>query len=290
MLYNRIPLASHRALFLGFSKLNRYSVGVSDYTGDTVAKQPRWVYRSVKSQSQAVNQTVDRQDELVRDYLPLVRQIARRYSRARSAPVEDLVQVGALGLLKAIKRFDAESCKNPSLRSYAALFIKGEISHYLRDNASLVQAPRRLLDAGRLLSRAEEALRRGLGRAPTLDELALRCGISVDEVIAVLQSRDACTYYRSFDAGREEDVPSLSETLADQRHVDAQERAETREAIAQSLKNLGEKTRQIMEFVYFQDLTQKETAHLLGWSEMKVSRALRRGLSKLKEILLTEIF
>lgn len=241
-----------------------------------------------------VGRTTAVDEKIVTDYLPLVRQIARRYSRASGVSLEDLIQVGAVGLLKAVKGFDAQRCKNATLHGYAALFIKGEISHYLRDQASLVRTPRRLFDAGNKLSRAEEALKTECGRSPTLDELSMRSGLSVEEVLDILQARDACTFYQSLDgpaSGEDLDESApLAETIADERHIGAIERAEMREAIAQSLKNLSAKSRQIIECVYFEDLSQKETARLVGWSEMKVSRAVRAGLRKLKELLLTEIF
>lgn len=234
-------------------------------------------------------------EALVREYLPVVKQIARRYSRASAASLDDLVQVGSLGLLKAVQGYDRDRCRNASFHSYAQLFIKGEIRHYLRDQAALIQQPRRLSESAARIVTVEEALKRELQRTPTLDELSLRSGLSVAELVETMQSSDACHFYDSLDGGTSEDDCNLSdrglsEVLADKRQTEAMERAELREILVHSLRNLGAKTREIIEFVYFQDLTQKETAQLLGWSEMKVSRAVKKGLAKLKEILLTEIF
>ncbi len=231
-------------------------------------------------------------DARVRDYLPLVSQIAARFNRASSVSKEDLVQVGALGLLKAIRGYDRERCKNASFRSYATLFIRGEIQHYLRDQASLVQQPRRVVDSAARLAVAEEQLTRELERTPAAVELAMRAGLPLSAVVEAQQARDACTFYDSLDQcdTGEDQLGTWSERLPDRNQIEKIEEAETRAIVGNAVRSLGAKSRQVIEYVYFDEMTQKETARLLGWSEMKVSRAVRKALTKLKAILLTEIF
>lgn len=233
-------------------------------------------------------------DEMVRSYLPLVRQIAKRYSRVNAELFEDLLQVGCVGLLKAIRAYDPTREEKASFKTFALCYIKGEIRHYLRDHSTLVQVPRRLSEISTKISQVEEQLMQELEHVPTAQEISDRCGISVTDVREAQQSWEACTRYESLDGGDEaegrEDTRALCEMVADRRHLDEIANAEERELLAQALCNLGDKTRQILEFVFFYDLTQKETAQLLGLSEMGVSRAVKSSVKKLKEILFTEIF
>lgn len=232
-------------------------------------------------------------EAVVREYMPLVSQIARRYGRFRPDLVEDLTQVGAVGLLKSIQYYDPDRARVASFKTVASCYIKGEIRHFLRDHASLVQVPRKYSEMNVQLSQHEERLSRELGHTPTLAELAESSGYSVAEICEAQRSVDACVHYESFDATDadedRDDTRALSELVADRKYQDFQLAAEDRELIAQALKNLGEKTRRIVEFVYFYDLTQKETARKLGISEMGVSRAIKSALGKLRDVLATEI-
>jgi RNA polymerase sigma-B factor len=233
-------------------------------------------------------------DQLVRQYLPTVRQIAKRYSRVNPESFEDLLQVGCVGLLKAARTYDPNREHKASFKTFALVYIKGEIRHYLRDHASLVQIPRRLNEISTKISQAEEQLTQELEHAPSPEEISVRTGLSATEVREALASWEACTRVESLDAGDDsegrEDTRALCEMVADRRQLDALSFDEEREVLAQAMHTLGEKTREIIEFVYFYDLTQKETAQILGLSEMGVSRALKSAMKSLKEILFTEIF
>jgi RNA polymerase sigma-B factor len=224
--------------------------------------------------------------------MPLVRQIARRYSQYNPDSHEDLVQVGAIGLLKTIKYYDPNRSRSASFKTLATCYIRGEIRHYLRDHASLVQVPRKLTEMNAQLTQLEERLTRQLDRAPTVQELAEKSGFSVSEILEAQQSWEARIHYESFDSSFEEeereDKRCLAEIVADKRVLDEQFASEDRELVTQALKRLGERTREIVEFVFFYDLSQKETATVLGLSEMGVSRAVHSGLKKLRDILKTE--
>lgn len=232
------------------------------------------------------------QDLIVRKFMPLVRQIARRYSQYNPDSHEDLVQVGAIGLLKTIKYYDPNRSRSASFKTLATRYIRGEIRHYLRDHASLVQVPRKLTEMNAQLTQLEERLTRQLDRAPTVQELAEKSGFSVSEILEAQQSWEARIHYESFDSSFEEeereDKRCLAEIVADKRVLDEQFASEDRELVTQALKRLGERTREIVEFVFFYDLSQKETATVLGLSEMGVSRAVHSGLKKLRDILKTE--
>ncbi len=226
--------------------------------------------------------------ELVETHMALVRQIARKYSQYQPDGFEDLVQVGSIGLLKAIKYYDPHRLRTASFRTLATCYIRGEIRHYLRDHCSLVQVPRRLTEMNSQLSQLEERLTKVLDRSPTVHELSEHSGFSVQDVLEAQQSWEARNHYESLDYGEEderEDRRSLSEVVPDKRYQDSFVASEERELVIQALKSLGDRTRQIIEFVFFYDLSQKETAYVLGLSEMGVSRAVHSALKKLKEMV-----
>jgi RNA polymerase sigma-B factor len=233
-------------------------------------------------------------DLVIKQYMPLVNQVARRYARFRPDMLEDLVQVGSIGLLKAIKYYDPERSRTASFKTVASCYIRGEIRHFLRDHCSLVQVPRKFNEINTQLFHLQEILTKELDRAPTVQELSEKSGYSVQDICDAQRSWDACVYYESFDSSDEhddrDDSRSLSEVVPDKKYQDFQLAAEDRELLINGLKHLGETTRQIIEFVYFADLTQKETAQKLGISEMGVSRAVHSALKKLKDVLSTEIF
>ncbi|HMX47455.1 MAG TPA: sigma-70 family RNA polymerase sigma factor, partial [Candidatus Obscuribacter sp.] len=163
------------------------------------------------------------------------------------------------------------------------------IRHYLRDHCSIVQVPRRLTEMNSQLSQLEEKLTRALDRTPTVQELAAASGFSVQDVLEAQQSWEVRVHYESLDGNSEEDERedrrALSEVVPDRRYQELFAASEDRELISQALKRLGERTRQIVEFVFFYDLSQKETAYVLGLSEMGVSRAVHSALKKLREIM-----
>ncbi|HEY9684186.1 MAG TPA: sigma-70 family RNA polymerase sigma factor [Oculatellaceae cyanobacterium] len=230
--------------------------------------------------------------EIVKLHMPLVRQIARRYSQFNPDSMEDLVQVGSIGLLKAVKYYDPNRTRSASFKTLATCYIRGEIRHYLRDHCSLVQVPRKLTEMNAHLTQLEEKLTKVLNRSPNTQELAEASGFSVPEILEAQQSWEARIHYESFDSTGDDDDRderrSLSETVPDRKYQEWERVSEEREQISQALKKLGERTREIVEFVFFYDLSQKETASVLGLSEMGVSRAVHNALNKLRDMLKTE--
>lgn len=235
--------------------------------------------------------TEDEVNDLVRDNMPLVRQIARRYSQCYPDSFEDLVQVGSIGLLKAINYYDPNRTRAASFRTLATCYIRGEIRHYLRDHASIVQVPRKLTEINAQISQLEERLTKSLNRSPSVSELSAHSGFTVREILDAQQSWEARLHYESLDGAEDDDRDDhrgLSEVVADRKYMELLKMSEDRELLTQALKNLGEKTRQIVEFVFFYDLSQKETACVLGLSEMGVSRAVHSGLKNLREVIVAE--
>lgn len=229
--------------------------------------------------------------DLVRAHMTLVKQIARRYSQCYPDSFEDLVQVGSIGLLKAINYYDPTRSRAASFRTLATCYIRGEIRHYLRDHASIVQVPRKLTEINAQVSQLEEKLTKSLNRGPTVQELSQFSGFSVAEILEAQQSWEARLHYESLDGNDDDDRDDhrgLSEVVADKKYQDLLHMSEDRELLTQALKMLGDKTRQIVEFVFFYDLSQKETAIVLGLSEMGVSRAVHSGLRRMRDIINAE--
>ena len=229
---------------------------------------------------------------IIKHYMPLVRQIARRYSHFHPDSMEDLSQVGYIGLLKAIRYYNPKRTHCASFKTLAVHYIRGEIRHYLRDYSSLVQIPRRLSEINSRLSKLDEQLFKLLDRAPTIQELTEASGYTQEEILQAQQSWEARTKYESFESNIEEeerdDKRFLLDLLPDKKYQEWQDASEELETLRQALKHLGVKAREVIEFVFFYDLSQKETASVLGLSEMGVSRVVHSALNKLREVLMSE--
>lgn len=225
-------------------------------------------------------------DELVTMNLPLVEHLARRF-RERGEAHEDLVQVGTVGLIKAVDRFDSE--RGVEFSTYATPTIVGEIKRHFRDRGWAVRVPRRLQELRIALSRATQELSQTSGRSPTVAELATHLGISEDEVLEGLESAQAYAT-ASLDAGTgsgtEGDSLSLGDTLGSE--DDALAGVENRESLKPLLAELGERERRILMLRFFKNQTQSQIAAEMGISQMHVSRILARTLAQLRSGMLDE--
>ena len=217
---------------------------------------------------------------LVDRYLPLARHVAARY-RGGSEPFEDLEQVAALGLVKAIDRFDAG--RGTSFSSYAVPTISGEVRRHFRDHTWALRVPRDLQELAIKVSKAEAGLQLELGRAPTAAELADRLDCTVEEL---LEARDAAGANRmsSLDApmGSDEDEgASLADMLgADDERLEDVERVMT---VDSALASLDERSRTILRLRFNEELTQAAIGERIGLSQMHVSRLIRQALDTLND-------
>jgi RNA polymerase sigma-B factor len=221
-------------------------------------------------------------DELVQLHLPLVEHLARRFA-GRGEPLDDLVQVGTIGLIKSVDRFDVE--RGVEFSTYATPTVVGEIKRHFRDKGWAVRVPRRLQELRLALSAATEELSHSLGRAPTVGELAKRLSISEEEVLEGLESANAYSTV-SLDAGTDtEDGPAA---MLDSIGVDddALEGVEYRESLRPLLAQLPQRERQILLLRFFRGMTQSQIAAEIGISQMHVSRLLARTLAELRTGLL----
>jgi RNA polymerase sigma-B factor len=219
-------------------------------------------------------------DQLVEAHMPLVVYLARRFS-GRNEPMNDLVQVGSIGLLKAIDRFDPE--RGLEFSTYATPTILGEIKRHFRDTGWLIHVPRRAQELQTTVNTARADLSQELGRAPTVRELAER--IQVDED-AVLEALDAARAYSGVPldvlAAPGESVPEHPMLgILDAGFEQVEQRALLRDVIAK----LPETEREILLLRFVANKTQTEIAAIVGVSQMQVSRLVARGLKRLRASL-----
>ncbi len=208
------------------------------------------------------------------ELMPLVRALASRYS-GRGESMEDLVQVGSIGLIKAVDRFDVD--RGVEFPSYAVPTIVGEIRRHFRDKAWAMHVPRRLKELSLRLSRTLDQLTTELGRSPTIAELAHAAGVDEEDAIDALDSMNAYStrsLHAPFDDGSDD---YLSEKLGTEEGGYAE--VEDGTLVAAGLDALDERERRIVEMRFFDEMTQSQIASEIGISQMHVSRLLRRSLA-----------
>ncbi len=223
-------------------------------------------------------------DELVTLHLPLVQFLARRF-RDRGEPYEDLVQVGTIGLIKAVDRFDPE--RGVEFSTYATPTIVGEIKRHFRDKGWAIRVPRRLQELRISIAQATAELSQKTGHSPTIAELATHLEISEDEVIEGLEGAQAYST-SSLDAplGDDAEAPMLADRLGDE--DPGIESIEYRESLKPLLAALPSRERRILALRFFHGMTQSQIAEEVGISQMHVSRLLAKSLATLREGLQTD--
>ncbi|WP_083997997.1 RNA polymerase sigma factor SigF [Picosynechococcus sp. PCC 7003] len=231
------------------------------------------------------SQDVKIRNQIVSLNIGLVRKEAHHWSRQCSENFDDLMQVGSLGLLRAIERFTLE--RGNAFSSFANPYIRGEIQHYLRDKSSTVRIPRRMLQLRQQSNRFIQAFRQEHNRQPSIAEIAEHLDISVSEwqsINLAYQNRDPVSLDVSVKADQGENT-SLGDLVPDPGYKSFQLAIEDQIRIQQGLAQLEEHTRKVLEFVFLHDLTQKEAADLLGVSVITVSRRIKKGINSLKKII-----
>jgi RNA polymerase sigma-B factor len=225
-------------------------------------------------------------EQLIEQYMSLVRSLARRYSY-RGEQLDDLVQIGAIGLIKAIDRFDVN--RGVELTTYATPNIIGEIKRHFRDRGWSVRVPRGLQELNIQLSRLIEDLTVQNGRSPTIPELAKAAGVTDEEVLEALESgRAYSSLSLSVGSGGQDDDGELDplESLGTEEHQYAV--SEDRAVLAPGFRVLDERERKILHLRFFEGLTQSQIAQQVGISQMHVSRLIRRSLEKIRNEIAAE--
>jgi RNA polymerase sigma-B factor len=224
-------------------------------------------------------------EQLIEQYMSLVRSLARRYSY-RGEQLEDLVQIGAIGLIKAIDRFDLD--RGVELTTYATPNIIGEIKRHFRDKGWSVRVPRGLQELNVQLSRLIEQLTVQLGRSPTIAELAKAANVEEEDVLEALESGRAYSSLSLSTGGSQDDDADLDplESIGTEEH--AYEVSEDRAVLAPGFRVLDDRERKILHLRFFEGLTQSQIAQHVGISQMHVSRLIRRSLEKIREEIASE--
>jgi RNA polymerase sigma-B factor len=219
-------------------------------------------------------------EQLVRGYESLVHFLARRFQN-RGEPLEDIVQVGFLGLIKAIERFDP--ALGNEFTTFATPTILGEIRRYFRDKGWAIRFPRRLQELYQQVVRTNEELKNQLNRQPTVAEVAERLGVEPDDVLEAMEMSSALTPV-SIDATIGSDPEGgrqLGESVGtEDPNLD---RVEMRQVLERAMQHLNERERRIMIMRFFEEMSQAEVAKRLGISQMHVSRLQRAALEQLRE-------
>ena len=261
--------------------------------GDAAAQVPRGLEQTRRrsaelfvelngARSDGARQTP--RDALVHLHLPLVEHCARRF-RNRGEPFEDLVQVGTIGLLKSIDRFDSD--RGVEFSTYATPTIIGEIKRYFRDKGWAIRVPRRLQELRMQIGSATAELTQSLGHSPTPRELGEAIGCSVEEIIEGLESSNA---YSTLSLDASDDTDEGGSPMLDAIGIDDVnlEHVEIRESIKPLLDRLDPREKRILLLRFFKNMTQSQIAAEIGVSQMHVSRLLARTLDDLRSSLQDE--
>ncbi|MDA3937476.1 MAG: SigB/SigF/SigG family RNA polymerase sigma factor [Actinomycetota bacterium] len=224
-------------------------------------------------------------DELITMYLNLVKYLASRF-RNRGEPIDDLIQVGTIGLIKAIDRFDIE--RQVEFTTYATPTIVGELKRYFRDKGWAIKVPRRLQELSFKVNQAVDALTQMLQRSPSILEIAQYLDVTTEEVLEAMETSEAYNFV-SLEGDRSSDGTD-SFSILEYIGKDDQLMAivDDRTTLAVALKELSSQEQRVLYLRFFQGLTQTEIARKLDISQMQVSRLLRKTLKILRENIVRE--
>ena len=245
-------------------------------------------YPSCGPQSRDVRQLLERyhrdrepaaREALVERFLPLARNVARRYPNVGESQ-DDLVQVASVGLLKAIDRFDPD--RGVAFSSFAVPTIVGELKRHFRDHGWAVRPPRDLQELALRVERGAEDLARDLGRAPTPEEIAEHLNVTVEEVIEAREA-SAAHHAVSLDRPRDDDEEGVRMATAMGAEDAGFGRAEDADTVERLMSVLGDREREVLRLRFEEDLTQTEIGRRVGLSQMHVSRLIRQAVARLRE-------
>ena len=217
--------------------------------------------------------------------MPLVKKISRGLARRNTDPVEDIIQVGSVGLVKAIQLYNPKVSEN--FKTYATYLITGEIRHYLRDKVAMIKAPREIYELAYRVNKVMQKLKDDQGNEPSETVLAEELGTSVGkikEVIDVERRKQTISLDQVISTGNDESL-SLFDKISDDNHYNLESFQEDKILIKDAINKLDVKLQEVVIMNYFDDMSQTQIASVLGISQMQVSRRLKKALSVLFTIL-----
>lgn len=219
-------------------------------------------------------------DQLIVSHLNLVRFLASKFKN-RGEPLDDLIQVGTIGLIKAIDRFDPS--RGLEFTTYATPTILGEIKRHFRDKGWSVRVPRRLQELSAKVNQANDELTNELSRSPSVEEIAKRVGASVDDVLEAMESSSAYSSVPLEGGGSsdDDDAPSVIDHYATEDESLAA--SDDRIVLEEAIRDFSPREKDVIRMRFFEGMTQVEIAERLGISQVQVSRLLRRTLRRVQE-------
>jgi RNA polymerase sigma-B factor len=245
---------------------------------------PREELRALHRRYRDTTDTAEKErirEQLVNAYHDFVYFLARKFQN-RGEPLDDIVQVGYLGLIKAIERFDPDL--GFEFTTFATLTVAGEIKRHFRDKGTAIRFPRRLQELHQSVVRVNEQMKNELGREPTVQELAERLGVTPDDVTEAIEMGPAYVPL-SLDQPVGSSDGQDSRAVADQiGSLDPElDRVEMRDVLDRAMEHLTPRERSIMAMRFYEQMSQSEIARRLGISQMHVSRLQRAALEQLRK-------
>lgn len=229
-------------------------------------------------------------NSIIKSYMYLVEKLAKNYSYNHKEQYDDLVQVGCIGLLSAIDKFDLSQKVN--FKTYSYHFISGEMKHYIRDHVSIVKLPRELQELYPKINRVRNALNINTGTDADENKIAELLDIPVEKVKQTLEM-ESNLYSLSLDQqinnDSSENSVSYGDQLEDKDYNSFQLAQEDKIILTEAINNIKDQSKQVIEYAFYQDLSQTEIAKKLGISQMQVSRRIKGAVSELWDILNTRV-
>jgi len=250
---------------------------------DNFAQINEWL--NAYKQTDCGKQKKQLQNLIVVATMPLVKKIACSLARRSTDPVDDLIQVGSLGLIKAIEFYNPEI--STKFKTYASYLITGEIRHYLRDKASMIKAPREIQELAFRINNYIKQLIETSGDEPTTEEVAKAMDVSVQKVnIAIEVDRRKSTISLDQTIGStDDDNLSLADKIPAGDYQEFLNSYEEKIMLSKAIEKLPPELKSVIELNYYEDLNQRQIAEKLNISQMQVSRRLKKALAAMYEII-----
>lgn len=227
-------------------------------------------------------------EQIIAFVMPYVKKIAHGLARRSTDPVDDLIQVGNIGLMKAVEKYNPMA--GSSFKTYATYLITGEIRHYLRDKTSMIKAPRQIYELYYRVNLIVQKLTEDLGRPPTDLEIAeeLQCPVKKVNQAQDLERRRQPMSLDQFMMNESGSETQYVERLVDEKYLEFLQNRENKMFLERAMGKLKEELKAVVKMTYFEDMSQSEIAEKLGISQMQVSRRLRKALDLLSQSLKSE--
>ena len=256
---------------------------VNNKTDDNFAQVNEWLIAYKKADNE--KQKKQLQNLIGVATMPLVKKIACSLARRSTDPIDDLIQVGSLGLIKAIEFYNPDI--STKFKTYASYLITGEIRHYLRDKASMIKAPREIQELAFRINNYIKQLVEESGDEPTTEEVAKAMDVPVQKVniaIEVDRRKSTISLDQTFNTS-DDDNMSLADKIPSGDHQEFLNSYEEKIMLSKAIEKLPEDLRAVIELNYYEDLNQRQIAEKLGISQMQVSRRLKKALAAMYEII-----